>query len=180
MSLFCHNYSPRRFNTALAALALAALAACSSPRSADQIAAAGGLDKAALKAQTDAQATGFKPYKNTVVVGTLKWISAAESLGVIQYNEGIPPLPTGTFLVTRDTGQNTTGILQTTATARGRNQGVLLINGVPHDNDEVVQPGPELAETVEYNITLNHQRESQAAREMNAAGTASPEVYPSM
>ncbi len=156
-------------------LALAALLAsgCSHPRSAQEIASAGGLTQANQKA---AQAKVKKPVtpSSSKVIGKVAWASRVEGIGVISLT--VPPLPAGTILVARSGALTPECIMQTTNTARGHTQGVTLLNGVPNTDDQVVQPGPEYNGLLKQNMTTQDDRLSRQS--FQGAGTADPMVFP--
>lgn len=152
------------------------VSACSHPRSAAEIAAAGGLTNAEQKAQAKTKSGGAAlPPSSSVVVGTISWVNSTESIGAMQVTAP-SVLPPGTVLVVRDNAMNPISLVQTTQTSSGRYEGLFLIAGTPLTGQEVVLPGPEYKPLIEQNLNQNDNR--AAAQAFQAAGTADPLVIP--
>jgi hypothetical protein len=163
---------PSRWLAPLSLVALLA-AGCTQPRSAQEIADAGGLQNANFKA---AQAKN-KPAitaSSSQVVGFVSWASRVENMGAVHLT--VPPLPADTILVARANSLAPIAIMRTTNTVRGHTQGVWLINGLPVAGDQVIQPGPEYAPLIQANLG---QGTNRAAKEsFQAAGTADSMIVP--
>jgi hypothetical protein len=153
----------------LALVMLGVLAACSSPTSADKIAAANGLAGAQSK---DA---GYIPVEKTTVVGSIRWASPVDSIGVIEINADTAPMAVGTILMSRDPHTlKPSALMRTTDRASGHIVGVMLINGIPTSNDEVIEPGPDLKSQVDYNLEQNQHRLDNHAVDNTTSGTGTP------
>jgi len=128
----------RFFRHFIGALALALLAGCAHPKSASQIASDGGLFNK------------FKPADKTSIVGKTDLIGEGDAIAVVELNRNA--FPVGSFLVARDAGQNPTAVIQTTKNVRHQFQGVMIVSGKLQSDEEIVEPGPELAPLVQQNV----------------------------
>ena len=111
------SYSTRCF---LILCLTALLSGCTHPRSAQEIADAGGLTAANQKA---AQSKNKQPItaSSSTVIGKVSWASRPENIGVVSLT--VPVLPADTILIARTTGLTPVCIMRTTNTARGHTQG---------------------------------------------------------
>ncbi len=115
-----------------------ALAGCSHPKAADDIAKNGGLYNK------------FVPAARTTVVGQVYYPELDIAIASVDLSHA--PFPQGTFLVTRDAQQQPTAVLQATRQVSFTGQGMMIVSGTPKRGEEVVEPGPELARLVQDNI----------------------------
>jgi len=120
------------------AFALALLAGCAHPKSASQIAQDGGLFNK------------FQPAEKTSVAGKTDLVGEGDAIAVIELNRN--PFPVGSFLVARDASQSPTAVIQTTKSIRHQFQGVMIVSGKLQSDEEIVEPGPELAALVQQNV----------------------------
>jgi hypothetical protein len=159
----------------IAALFLFTLLAtgCSTPRSADDIAAAGGLNNANQKAAA-AKIKHPITASSSQVIGVVSWASRVENIGVVHLT--IPPLPADTILVARASSLAPIAIMRTTNTVSGHTQGVWLVNGLPSSGDQVILPGPEYTPLIQANLGQGTNRAAKEA--FQAAGTADPMIVP--
>jgi hypothetical protein len=131
---------PRLFHWSLI-LPLAVLAGgCATSKPAAQIAQDGGLFNK------------FKPAAQTTVVGRVDYVDpdATDATAIVELNRA--PFGLGSFLVVRDASLNPTAVLETTKQSSHSFQGVVIVAGKVSENEEVVEPGPELAKLVQENI----------------------------
>jgi len=122
-------------------LSLALIAsACSHTKSADKIAQDGGLFNK------------FTPADKTSAVGHVDYVDPDASLAsaILELNRA--PFAMGTFLVVRDAARAPTAVLETTKQTSHNFQAVVIVAGKVLENEEVVEPGPELARLVQENI----------------------------
>ncbi len=169
--------TPKAFLAFTLTAGLLLVSACSSPRSAQDIADAGGLEGAKQKAQVKSKGgdDATTAPSSSVVVGTVAWVNTTESLGTIQTNANYA-LPEGTVLVVRDGSMNPVALVRVTSVSRGRNVGIFLLAGTPQTGQEVAVPGPEYKPLLDLNVDQNSSR--AAAQAFQAAGTADPMIIP--
>jgi len=131
---------PRLPYRSLAALLALAAASCVHPKPATQIAQDGGLFNK------------FQAAAKTTVVGQVDYVDpdASAATAIINLKRG--PYPMGTFLVVRDASQAPTAVIETTKQFSHNFQAVVIVSGKVLENEEVVEPGPELARLVQENI----------------------------
>ncbi len=96
----------------------------------------------------------FVPAAKTSIVGSVDTVNLYSAYAIIDRVPSHGPFAVGSFLVTRDANQNPTAVIETTKQF-GRStpsQGVLIVSGQPKAGEEVLEPGPELANLVQENI----------------------------
>jgi hypothetical protein len=150
--------------TLLFALALAA-GGCAHPKPAEQIANDGGLFNK------------FKAADKTSVVGRVDYVDpdAADDAAIVQLSRA--PFAMGTFLVVRDTSMAPTAVIETTKQSSHNFQAVVIVSGKVLADEEVVEPGPELARLVQENIDsylVSHPAPAPA-KAMDISAPATPE-----
>jgi hypothetical protein len=147
-------------------LGAVALGGCSHAKSAGEVAKNGGLYNK------------FVPAAKTSVVGKEDWADLKDAIAGVDLNR--EPYPVGSFLVARDAGGNPTAVLETTKWTGRQMQGVMVVSGTLSSDEEIVEPGPELARMVQENIDsylVDHPAEAAAAPA--PASSTGPTAMPS-
>jgi hypothetical protein len=122
-------------------LAFAMLAAgCAHSKPAAQISKDGGLFNK------------FQPAAKTSVVGRVDYVDPDANLASAILELNRQPFAMGTFLVVRDANLAPVAVLETTKQTSHDFQAVVIVAGKISENEEVVEPGPELSRLVQENI----------------------------